>query len=64
MTESGINANIFGSHSTRSAPTSKCKVARLWFKKMCKVRKMLEKKTFTQFCDIPTQEDFSYYVFK
>ena len=36
MKESGINVNIFGSHSTRSASTSKCKISGLTFKEIAK----------------------------
>ena len=32
MKESGVNLNIFGSHSTRSVSTSKCKISGLSFK--------------------------------
>ena len=36
MKQSGVNVNIFGSHSTRSASTSKCKVSELSFKEIAK----------------------------
>ena len=36
MKESGINVNIFGSHSTRSTSTSKCKISGLSFKEIAK----------------------------
>ena len=36
MEESGINVNILGSHSTRSASTSKCKISGLSFKEIGK----------------------------
>ena len=36
MKESGVNVNIFGSHSTRPASTSKCKISRLSFKEIAK----------------------------
>ena len=34
MKESGVNVNIFGSHSTTAASTSKCKAAGLSFKEI------------------------------
>ena len=34
MKESGVNVNIFGSHSTPAASTSKCKAAGLSFKEI------------------------------
>ena len=36
MKESRINVNLFGSHSTRSASTSKCKMSGLSFKEIAK----------------------------
>ena len=36
MKESGINENIFGSHSAKSASTSKCKISGLSFKEIGK----------------------------
>ena len=36
MKESGVNVDIFGSHSTRTASTSKCKAAGLSFKEISK----------------------------
>ena len=64
MKESGVNVNIFGSHSTRSASTSKCKISRLSFKETAKAVGWSNEKTFAKFFDKPIQEDFSYYLFK
>ena len=36
MKDSGVNVNIIGSHSTRSASTSKCKISGLSFKEIGK----------------------------
>ena len=49
MKESEINVNIFGSHSTRSASTSKCKISRLSFKEIAKSAGLSNEKTFAQF---------------
>ena len=44
MKWSRINVNIFGSHSTRSASTSKCKISGLLFKEIPKSVGCLNKK--------------------
>ena len=64
MKESGINVNIFVSHSTRSASTSKCKISTLSFKETAKAAGWSNEKTFAKFFDKLIQEDFSYYLFK
>ena len=64
MKESGVNVNIFGSHSTRSASTSKCKISGLSFKEIAKSAGWSNEKTFAKFYDKPIQEDFSNYLFK
>ena len=53
MKESGINVNIFGSHSTRSASTSKCKISGLSFKETAKSAGWSNEKTLTQLHDKP-----------
>ena len=64
LKESGVNVNIFGSHSTRSASTSKCKISGLSFKEIAKSAGWSNEKTFAKFYDKPIQEDFSNYLFK
>ena len=64
MKESGINVNIFGSHSTRSASISKCKMSGLSFEEIAKSAGCSNEKTFAQFYDRPIQEDFSNYLFR
>ena len=64
MKESGISVNIFGSHSTRSASSSKCKISGLSFKEIAKSAGWSNEKTFVQFYDRPIQEDFSNYLFR
>ena len=64
MKESGVNVNVFGSHSTRSASTSKCKISGLSFKEIAKSAGWSNEKTFAKFYDKPIQEDFSKYLFK
>ena len=64
MKQSGINVNIFGSHSTRSASASKCKISGLLFKEIAKSAGWSNEKTFAQFYDKPIQEDFSNYLFR
>ena len=61
MKESGVNLNILGSHSTRSASISKCKIS---FKEIVKSAGWSNEKTFAKFYDKPIQEDFSNYLFK
>ena len=64
MKESGVNANIFGSHSTRSASTSKFKISGVSFKETAKSAGWSNEKTRAKFYDKPIQEDFSNYLFK
>ena len=64
MKESGINVNIFGAHSTRSASLSKCKISWLSLKEIAKLAGWSNEKTFAQFYDKPIQEDFSNYLFR
>ena len=49
MKESGINVNIFGSHSTRSVSTPKCKIMELSFKEIAKSAGWSNEKTFAHF---------------
>ena len=58
MKQSGITVNIFGSHSTRSASASKCKISGLSFKELAKSAGW-SNETFAQFCDRPSQGGFS-----
>ena len=51
MRESGINVDIFGSHSTRSASTSKCNISELSFKEFAKSAGWSNENTFAQFYD-------------
>ena len=62
ITKSGINVNIFGSHSTRSLSTSKCKIFGIFFIEIAKIAEWLNEKTFAHFYDRPIQEDFSKYL--
>ena len=64
MKESGVNVNIFGSHSTRSVSTSKSKISGLSFKEIAKSAGWSNEKTFAKFYDKRIQEDFSNYSFK
>ena len=63
MKQSGITVNIFGSHSTRSASASKCKISGLSFKELAKSAGW-SNETFAQFCDRPSQAGFSSYLFR
>ena len=65
LKESGINLNIFGSHSTKSASTSKWKISGLSFsfKKIAKSAGWSNGKTSAKFYK-PIQEDFSNHLFK
>ena len=62
--ESGTNVNIFGSHSNRSASTSKCKILGLSFKEIAKSAGWSNEKSFAKFYDRPIQEDFLNYLFR
>ena len=64
MKEFGVNVNIFGSHSTRSASTSKCKISGLSFKEIAKSAGWSNEKTFAKFYDKPIQEGLLNYLFK
>ena len=64
MKESGVNINIFGSYSTRSASASKRKILGLSFKEIAKSAGWSNEKTFAKFYGKPIQEDFSNYLFK
>ena len=64
MKESGINANIFGSNSTRSASTSKCKISGSSSKEIAKSAGWSNGKAFAKFYDGPIQEGFLNYLFK
>ena len=58
MKEPEINVKIFGSYSTRSASTSKYKISGLSFKEFAESAGCSNGKTFPQFYDRLTQEDF------
>ena len=62
--EPGINVNIFCSHSTRSASTSKSKISGLLFKEIAKSTGCSNEKVLAQFYDRSIQEDFSNYLFR
>ena len=64
MKESGINATIFGSNSTRSASASKCKISGLSSEEIAKSAGWSNEKAFAKFYDGPIQEDFLNYLFK
>ena len=64
MKESGINVNIFRSHSTWSASPSKCKISGLSFKEIARSAGWSNEKTFAKFYDKPIQEDFPNYLFR
>ena len=49
MKESGINVNIFGFYSTRSTPTSKCKITGLLFKEIVKSAGWSNERKIAQF---------------
>ena len=49
MKEPGINVNIFGSHSTRSASTWKYKILKLSFKEIAKSAGWSNENTFAHF---------------
>ena len=54
MKESGVNVNIFGSHLTRSASTSNCKISGLSFEEVsksagCRMKKHLQNLMIIQF---------------
>ena len=63
MTESGVNVDIFGSHSTRAALTSKCKAAGLSFKEISKSAGWSTERSFALYYDKPTEDNFSEIVF-
>ena len=64
MKESGINANLFGSQSTRSASTAECKMSGLPFKEIVNSARWSKEETFEQFYDRLIQEGFSNYLFR
>ena len=64
MKESGINVNIFGPHSARSASPSKCKISGFSFKEIAKSAGWSNEKTFAQFFDRPYQEYFLNYLLR
>ena len=57
-------SEVFGSHSTRSASTSKYKISGSPFKEFAKSAEWSNKKTFAQFYHISIKEDFSIYLFR
>ena len=63
MKESGINVNIFASHSTRSASTtSTCKIFGLSFEEIAKSAGWSNEKTFAQLNDRAIQDDFTLFI--
>ena len=56
---SGVNVDIFGSHSTRAAPTSKCKAAGLSFKEISKSEGWSTELSFTLYYDKRVENNFS-----
>ena len=63
MKESGINVNIFASHSTRSASTtSTCKIFGLSFEEIAKSAGWSNEKTFAQLNDRAIQDDFKLFI--
>ena len=63
MKESGVNVDIFGSHSTRTASTSKCKAAGLSFKEISKSTGWSTERSFALYYDKPLEDSFSEIVF-
>ena len=51
MKESRINVNVFGPHSCRSVPTSKCNMSAISFKEIAKSAGWLNEKTLARFYD-------------
>ena len=63
MKESGVNMDMFGSHSTRAALTSKCKAAGLSFKETSKSAGWSTERPFAIYYDKPIQDNFSEIAF-
>ena len=63
MKESGVNMDMFGSHSTRAALTSKCKAAGLSFKELSKSAGWSTERFFALYYDKPIEDNFSEIVF-
>ena len=62
MKESGVNVDMFGSHSTRAALTSKCKAAGLSFKEISKSAGWPSESSFALY-DNPIEDNFCEIVF-
>ena len=63
MKESGVNVEIFGSHSTRAASSSKCKAAGLPFKEISKSAGWSIERSFALYYDKPIEDSFSEIIF-
>ena len=64
MKESGVNLDIFGSHSTKVASTSMCTGAGLSFKKISKSAGWSTERSFTLYYDKSIEYNFSDIVFR
>ena len=63
MKESGVNMDMFRSHSTRAALTSKCKAAGLSFKEISKLAGWSTERPFAIYYDKPIEDNFSEIAF-
>ena len=63
MKESGVNVDIFGSHSAREASTSKCKTSGLSIKEISKSAGLSTERSFALCYDKPIEDNFSEIVF-
>ena len=63
MKESGVNVDIFGSHSARAASKSKCKAAGLSFKEISKSAGWSRESSFALYYDNPIEDNFCEIVF-
>ena len=63
MKESGVDMEIFGSHSTRAVSTSKCKAAGWSFKEISKSAGWSTERFFALYYDKPIEDNFSGIVF-
>ena len=59
MKESGINVDIFGSHSTRAASTSRCKAEGPSFKEISESAGWSIERPFALYCDKSIEDNFS-----
>ena len=63
MKELGVNVNIFGSHSTTAASTSKCEAAGLSFKEISKSAGVSTERSSALYYDKPIEKIFPEIVF-